>query len=316
MRKNTTRRLFAGTAAAALMATGLFAGSTSAATAAPQSDKANGAAQCAGRSVPASKISIQLFSYLGWQSQIGIDGVLSELDEIGFKNVEPFGSPGGFGSYGDYSADEFRDVLKGYGLKAPSSHGSTNEASFDGTLENAKDLGQKYVGSGGFAAPGIGGGYENVIATADTMNRLGERSVKNGTGKFFGHNHQSEFTTQYTVPETGETKSAWEILVENTDPRYVTFQLDTFWAADAGIDVADLLEEHGDRVELLHIKDGDLNGDDRGIPGNVGDGDMEWGPILEAAQGKVKLYVLERDGAPANADFARESFEFLTCFSY
>ncbi|WP_052437113.1 sugar phosphate isomerase/epimerase family protein [Georgenia sp. SUBG003] len=113
----------------------------------------------------------------------------------------------------------------------------------------------------------------------------------------------------------GETKTAWEIIVENTDPRYVTFQLDTFWAADAGV-VAGLIEEHGDRIELLHIKDGDLNGDARGIPGDVGEGDMEWGPILEAAQGKVNYYVVERDGAPADIEFARDSFEFLTCYNF
>ncbi|WP_162175450.1 sugar phosphate isomerase/epimerase family protein [Paraoerskovia marina] len=309
MQSNTKfRRTLGATAAAAVLAGTVLAGAGAAAAPPGKSDE--------GRSVPASKISIQLYSYLSWQGQVGIDGVLAELDEIGYRNVEPFGAPGGFGSYEDYSAAEFRDVLKGYGLKAPSSHGGTSEATFEATLDDAKDLGQKYVGSGGFAAPGIGGGYENVLATAETMNRLGERSKKNGTGKFFGHNHQSEFTTQYADPVTGEMKSAWEILVENTDPRWVTFELDTFWAADAGVDVAALLEEHGDRVELLHIKDGDLNGDARGIPGDVGEGDMDWAPILEAAHGKVKLYVVERDGAPADAEFAQDSFDFLTSFTY
>ncbi|WP_418606317.1 hypothetical protein [Georgenia sp. SUBG003] len=71
-----------------------------------------------------------------------------------------------------------------------------------------------------------------MLDIAESLNRLGEASVKNGTGKVFGHNHQQEFTTQFEVD--GETKTAWEIIVENTDPRYVTFQLDTFWAADAG----------------------------------------------------------------------------------
>ncbi|GIG29008.1 sugar phosphate isomerase/epimerase [Cellulomonas marina] len=89
-----------------------------------------------------------------------------------------------------------------------------------------------------------------------------------------------------------------------------------FWAADAGVDVAALIEEHGDRIELLHIKDGDLNGDARGIPSDVGEGEIDWAPILQAAQGKVKLYVVERDGAPADAEFARDSLEFLTCFTY
>ena len=73
---------------------------------------------------------------------------------------------------------------------------------------------------------------------------LGERSVKNGTGKIFGHNHQWEFDTLVTNPETGETTTAWEVIVENTDPRWVTFQLDVFWAADAGADVV-LVERYG-----------------------------------------------------------------------
>ncbi|WP_277207185.1 sugar phosphate isomerase/epimerase family protein [Isoptericola croceus] len=310
-RKTMIRRLAAGAATAALLATG--AATATSATAAPSdkaSDKASSAAQCAGRGVPASKISIQLYSYWGWQNQIGVESLLEEVADIGYKNVEPFGA-----SYGSYSASEYRDLLKSYKLKSPTAHGSTDEATFDQTLADAKDRGQKYVGSGGFAAPGIGS-YEDVLATAETMNRLGERSVENGTGKLFGHNHQSEFTTTYTDPTTGETKSAWEILVENTDPRYVTFQLDVFWAADAGVDVVELLEAHGDRIELLHIKDGDLNGDARGIPGNVGQGDIEWEPILQAAHGSVKYYVVERDGAPANADFAQESFDFLSCVTY
>ncbi|MFC5380745.1 sugar phosphate isomerase/epimerase family protein [Aquipuribacter nitratireducens] len=308
----TPRRALAGVAALALAATGVLA-ATAPAGAAPNSGKANAAADCAGRSVPASKISIQMFSYFGWTRNAGVEPVLAELAEVGYQNIEPFAF--GPNPYGGYSGEELRDLLKGYGMKAPSSHGSTNEATWDQQLEYYKALGQKYVGSGGFASPGIGS-YEDVLATAETLNRLGEASVKNGTGKIFGHNHQSEFTTTYVDPETGETKSAWQILVENTDPRYVTFQVDVFWAADAGVDVVQLLEDYGDRIELLHIKDGDLNGDARGIPGDVGEGDIEWGPILEAAQGHVKLYIVERDGAPADIEFARDSFEFLTCFEY
>ncbi|WP_278235604.1 sugar phosphate isomerase/epimerase [Isoptericola sp. AK164] len=320
MTTHKTRRTIATTAAGALLATGLMAGAPAAAVPDhPHGDDFPGQGQ--GRTVPAEKISIQLFSYLGWTFSEGIDTVIDELDEIGYRNVEPFGSPGGgFSSYGDYSAAEFRTELREHGMKAPSSHGSTNEATFDTSLQNAKDLGQRWTGSGGWAAPGIArdgsSTYEEVAETAATMNRLGERSVKNGTGKIFGHNHQWEFTTQIADPDTGEVKSAWEHLVELTDPRYVTFQLDTLWAADAGYDVAELLEEHGDRVELLHIKDGLLNGDERGIPTDVGEGELEWGPILRAAHGHVKLYVVERDGAPSTPEFAEDSFDFLTSFRY
>ncbi|MDO8145739.1 MULTISPECIES: sugar phosphate isomerase/epimerase [unclassified Isoptericola] len=318
MTTHKTRRVLATTTAAAMLTAGLFgAGTASAVPEHPHGDEAPGQGQ--GRTVPAEKISIQLFSYLGWTLSDGFDTVVDELEEIGYRNVEPFSSPGSV-FYGGNTAAELRVELRERGMSAPTTHGNVSEASFDAALENAKDLGQRYVGSGGWPGPGIArdgsSTYEDVLETAAAMDRLGERSVKNGTGKIFGHNHQWEFTTTFEDPETGETKSAWEVLVENTDPRYVTFQLDTFWAADAGADVVELLEEHGDRVELLHIKDGDLNGDERGIPGDVGEGDMEWGPILRAAHGKVKLYVVERDGAPSTPEFAEDSFEFLTSFRY
>lgn len=298
-------RKVAAVATLALMAAGVVG---SPAMAAPEAGGT--AAECAGRGVPASKISIQMFSYRSWTSQVGTEAVLAELSEIGYRNIEPFG-----GTYEGRTAQEFSSLLKEYGLKAPTSHGSTNEATFDATVSYAKTIGQKYMGSGGSASPGIRT-YADTLATAETLNRLGETSKKSGTGKIFVHNHQQEFTTQYLDPATGETKSAWEILVENTDPRYVTFQLDVLWAADAGVNVVDLIEEHGDRIELLHIKDGFLNGDSRAVPADVGEGEIDWAPILDAAQGKVAYYVVERDGAPADREFAEDSFNFLTCYNY
>lgn len=298
------------TAAAASLAIAATAALAGPAAAAPASTTEYSAAECSGRSVPASKISIQMFSYWGWTREVGTEAVLAELSDIGYQNVEPFG-----GTYEGRTAAAFADLLGSWGLKAPTSHGSTNEAQFGQTLGYAKAIGQKYTGSGGSASPGIST-FEDTLATAETLNRLGEMSKKAGTGKIFVHNHQGEFTTQFADPKTGELKSAWEILVENTDPRYVTFQLDVLWAADAGIDVAGLIEEHGDRIELLHVKDGFLNGDARAIPTDVGEGDIDWTPILDAAQGAVKYYVVERDGAPATREFAEDSFNFLTCYAY
>ncbi|WP_309081568.1 sugar phosphate isomerase/epimerase [Zhihengliuella sp.] len=306
-RRPAGRRL-ATLASLALVAGAALAGQPAAA--APAAPAGDAAAQCPGRGIPASKISIQMFSYFGWTREVGTEAVLAELAEIGYRNVEPFG-----GTYEARTAEEFSALLDQYELKAPTSHGSTDEERFDETIAFAKTIGQKYMGSGGSASPGIGS-LEDTLATAEALDRLGERSKKSGTGKIFVHNHQSEFTTQYVDPGTGETKSAWELLVENTDPRYVTFQLDVLWAADAGIDVAQLIEEHGDRIELLHVKDGFLNGDERATPTDVGEGELDWAPILDAAQGKVKYYVVERDWAPATAEFAQDSFDFLTCYTY
>ena len=255
----------------------------------------NGGGHGKGPGIPKSKISVQLWtfaSYIGFgeepENQQRLEEALAGLSEIGYRNVEPF-------SFNGLSAEEFKALLRKYDLKAPSRHGDTNEATWDQHLADAKVLGQKFTGSGGFAAPGIGS-YEDTLATAETLNRLGKRSVENGTGKIFGHNHQGEFRTMYPDPETGEMKSAWQIMVENTDPRYVAFQVDVLWAADGGADPVELLRQYPHRIKLLHIKDG-INVADpvNATPVPLGEGEMEFEPILRAAKGKVRYYVYEQD---------------------
>src|ERR687897_671100 len=255
-------------------------------------------ANCAeGRTVPVSKISIQLWTFsrylsgnansyttapagaptTGSTAAERLEYVLSYLSELGFRNIEPY-------SFHGLTAEQFNALVDEYGLKVPSRHMSTNEATWAANLADASLLGQRYTGSGGFAAPGITS-YQNVLATAETLNRLGQASVENGTGKVFGHNHRLEFTTQYVDPETGELKSAWQLLVENTDPRWVTFQLDVGWATVAGEDPVALIEQFGDRIELLHVKDVA----DVGLPTQhqttVGQGDVDWAGVFAAAQG-------------------------------
>ena len=103
-------------------------------------------------------------------------------------------------------------------------------------------------------------------------------------------------------------KSAWQILVENTDPRYVTFQLDVLWATDGGADPVALLNRFGERIFALHVKDG-INVADpaNATPVPMGEGEMVFEPILRAAEGHVKYYIYEQDppfGDPSFDPFA------------
>ena len=231
----------------ALVAAGSVAGGAPAAHKAAKSHHPPGGGDCdGGRGIPDGKIGIQLFNfaaYIGFGSdaatQARLEEVLRRLSEIGYRNVEPF-------TFNGLTAAQFRALLDRYHLKAPARHGSVAISTFASTLADSRVLGQKYVGSGGFPAPGIGGSLENVLATAIVMDELGRRSVRNGTGKFYGHNHQGEFRTTYTDPVTGEVKPAWQFLVENTDPRYVAFELDVLWATDGGADPVALLNRYGE----------------------------------------------------------------------
>jgi sugar phosphate isomerase/epimerase len=267
-------------------------------------------------SIADDEISIQLWNfaaYIGFGSdpatQARLEEVLRRLSDIGYENVEPF-------TFNGLTAAQFKALLNRYDLKAPSRHGDVSITNFATTLRDSKTLRQKYVGSGGFPTPGIGS-YENTLATAIVMNELGRRSVRNGTGKFYGHNHQQEFRTRYVDPVTGETKSAWQILVENTDPRYVTFQLDLLWATDGGADPIELLRRFGDRIFSLHVKDG-INVADpaNATPVPMGEGEMVFEPILRVAERHVRYFIYEQDppfGDPTFDPFAsaEAGFEYL-----
>ena len=288
-------------------------------------EKADQANCATGRTVPANKISIQFWTFNRYieagQLLPGapadapgatatraerLEYVMAYLSEVGYRNIEPY-------SFHGLTAEQFDALADEYGLKVQSRHMSTNEASWPTNLADAKLLGQRWTGSGGFAAPGISS-YENVLATAETLNRLGRLSVQNGTGPIFGHNHAAEFTTKYM--DDGVLKSAWQILVENTDPRWVTFQLDVGWATVAGEDPAALIEQFGDRIELLHVKDV-VN---VGLPTqdfvDIGEGVVDWAAVFEAAQGKVKLYVLEQDPPVEPFSFAAEGFQYVDCLVF
>jgi sugar phosphate isomerase/epimerase len=288
-------------------------------------EKADQANCATGRTVPASMISIQLWTFNRYIDS-GVDEgapadapgpeatraerleyVFAFLSEVGYQNVEPF-------SFHGLTAEQFDALAEKYSLAVPSRHMSTNEANWDANIADAKLLGQHWTGSGGFASPGTGS-YANTLATAETMNRLGERSVKNGTGPIFGHNHDGEFRTRYVdVQGDGTLKSAWQILVENTDPRWVVFQLDVGWATIGGEDPVALIEEFGDRIELLHVKDvADIASRTQTT---VGQGIVDWEGVFAASQGKVKQYVIEQDPPVEPFSFAAESFEYVDCLVY
>jgi sugar phosphate isomerase/epimerase len=286
-------------------------------------------ANCAnGRTVPASKISIQLFTFNRYidfgeradEAPAGAPGpeatrgqrlefVFAFLSEAGYRNIEPF-------SFHGLSVQEFDALAEKYGLKVPSRHMPNSEADWAANIADAKLLGQRWTGSGGFASPGTGS-YEDTLATADTMDRLGERSVKNGTGQIFGHNHAEQFETMYVDAQgDGTLKTAWQILVENTDPRWVTFQLDVGWAVVGDHDPVPLMEEFGDRVELFHVKDIIDIGEPTERQTTVGQGEIDWAALFAVSQGKIKQYVIEQDPPVEPFSFAAESFEYVDCLVF
>ena len=164
--------------------------------------------------------------------------MLTELAAAGYRGVEPYGE-----SYG-LTPQQFRGKLDGYGLHAVSRHDGVDEGSFDAEIAEAKTIGQEYMGNGG--TPGGWGGSEETLQTAAAAQPAGQALGRGGRGQAsYIHNHAGEFTTKHIYE--GEQTSVWEILIQETDKRYVSAQIDVYWAWIADADIAALLEKYPDR---------------------------------------------------------------------
>lgn len=298
---------------AATLATCIGLGAAGSATAA--------APECAGKGVPTSKISIQLWTfaeYIGFGEDAATiartEEVLRRLSEMGYRNVEPFTLSG-------MSAEEYRALLDKYGLKASARHVDVGTperpVDFDQILAENKILGIKYFGSGSTPIfPPIYTTEAEWIAYAEYLNELGARARQAGQ-TLMVHNHDVEFETVF-----GD-RTAFDILVERTDPRNVVFQVDLYWAVN-GLGsqeaAADLLERLGNRVQLSHVKDMAAGT----FPGRIeiaGEGIIDFPELFSTTQGPLRYYVVEHDprfGDPTFDPFeaAQAGFDYLDCVTF
>jgi sugar phosphate isomerase/epimerase len=281
-----------------------------------------------GDGVKTGQLGVQLFNYGGFISNGGglgpnppamgtstacltstssecrwerLERLFAYLASKGVTNVELFGHQNFPANTDTAGLARYRALLDKYGLHAGGWHGDMSETGWDARMAAGKILGVDYIGSGGFPAPGIGS-YANTLATAQALNRLGKRAVEAGIGPTYFHNHQDEFGFKYV--DDGVLKTAFDIVMEHTDPRYVVAEIDVKWSSDAledptGLQTAALINKYGARVQLLHIKDAN-NIDEVLYPGvapfaPVGNGELDFRPIFAAAANRVRYYHQEHD---------------------
>ena len=232
---------------AAVMAVCICAGVAGTASAA--------APECAGRGVPTSKISVQLWTfaeYIGFGEDAATiertRTVFQRLSDMGYRNVEPFTLSG-------LSAEDYRGLLDEYGLKASARHVNVgtpeSPVDFDQILAENKTLGIKFFGSGSTPIfPPIYTTEAQWVAYAEYLNELGARARQAGQ-TLMVHNHDIEFEVSF-----GD-QTVYDILMAHTDPKNVVFQLDLYWAANGGGigNPLEVIERYGNRIKLFHVKD-------------------------------------------------------------
>jgi sugar phosphate isomerase/epimerase len=216
-------------------------------------------------------LGLQLYSV---RKQLPTDylGTLKQVAALGYTEVEAAG-------FYDHPVDEVKSAMKTAGLRCVSSHYPLSQLkpNLDATLDFARTLGVSYIvcSSPMHQQPGTKGELtlDDWRWNADQFNRIAAKVIAAGMS-FAYHNHVAEFTPiDGTLP--------WEVLVSNSDPAKVNFEMDCGWVVVAGQDPVTYLTKYPTRVVMLHVKD--FKG--RKPPSvALGEGDIDYAPILKAAR--------------------------------
>ncbi|MEM2927041.1 MAG: sugar phosphate isomerase/epimerase [Candidatus Bathyarchaeia archaeon] len=227
------------------------------------------------------KVALQLYTVRDKMAKDCLS-TLQLVAEAGYRAVEFAGHP-----YGTLRAGELRRVLDGLGLKPLSAHigfGLLEEKPRE-TLGYASELGLEYVVS----EPDMRriDSLEKCLEAAEKMDALGEQASMQGM-RFGMHNHAIEFEKKF------EGKTAYGILVENTDPKLVFFQPDVYWIRYAGYDPCKVIESLKGRCPLVHLKD--MKDDVSKEMVELGQGSMDFKAIVRSCEGSgTNWYIFEND---------------------
>ena len=85
-------------------------------------------------------------------------------------------------------------------------------------------------------------------ALAARLNKAGEALGQAGVELLY-HNHNCE------LRRVNAEQRAYDILLEETDPRFVNFEFDSYWFAEGGADALAWMRRLGPRMKLWHIND-------------------------------------------------------------
>jgi len=170
-----------------------------------------------------------------------VAGTLDYIKEIGIRNIE-------FSNLFGKSAEEMRALLDARGMVC-TSYGVYYDAltnKTDKVIQEAKTLGAEFVRVGMIPHKG-----EFTVQQADEaikdFNRVGKLLKENGL-EFCYHNHGYDFTPY-------EKSTLYDYLIQNTNPDYVSYELDILWVHQFGQDPMAYLKRYPSRFKLMHVKD-------------------------------------------------------------
>jgi len=206
------------------------------------------------KTAPQKNIGLQLYSIRD-SIMKDVPAAIAKVGKMGYKFVEPAGY--GDGKFYGMEPAAFKALCEANGLAIISSHTGQalpDSASmektmqwWDACIDAHAVLGVKYI-----VQPFMGAEAYRSLDTlkmyCNYFNMIGEKCKAKGI-RFGYHNHDKEFSTQL------EGQTIYDVMMANTDPSKVTFEMDLYWTVIGGAKPVDYFNKYPGRIELWHIKD-------------------------------------------------------------
>ncbi len=216
-----------------------------------------------------------------------VPATLDMIKEMGITNIE-------FSNLFGKSATELRALLDERDMIC-TSYGVSYDAitnDVQRVAEEARILGAKYVRVAYIPFDEVFT-LENAKRTVKDFNAAGKALSEKGL-YFCYHNHGFEFRPY-------EDGTLFDYIVQNTNPDFVSFEIDLLWTVHPGADPVELLNKYPERFRLMHMKDlrKDVVGDFSGSTPRendvvLGTGQVDFPAVFKAAQQtNIEYYYIE-----------------------
>jgi sugar phosphate isomerase/epimerase len=232
-------------------------------------------------------IGLQLYTVRD-QLEKDFEGTLDRVAQVGYTKVE-------FAGYYGRSPEQVRVLLDRLKLVSPSAHIGAQLMRQDAAaqIRSAKTIGQTYVTLPSYPFP-RDADAEGWKQGAAEMNRWGALCRDAGIRLAY-HNHAAEFANVDGGP------TGYDILMRETDPALVDFELDLYWATFADQNPIALFAKYPGRFAMWHVKDMQLSQGAKSMTA-VGLGVIDFKTIFgHAGEAGMKHFFVEHDSAASFA---------------
>lgn len=226
------------------------------------------------------RIGLELYTVRS-EMQADVPATLARVAKIGYREVE-------FAGYFTLEPARIRALLDANGLTSPSVHTAIEllEGDFPAHAAAARTIGHQTL-----IVPSLPTRSLTTVEAwkgiARRFNALGAKAHDSGI-RFAFHNHAVE-----PMP-LADGARPYDVLLGETDPRLVDFQMDLYWMIKAGGDPLAYFAKHPGRFTSVHVKDATA------APAlamrDVGSGAIDWKRLFaQRATAGIQHFIVEHD---------------------